>query len=74
MKVKIIAPFQIAGQADDGSVLLPEGTRLRGLYRLVHAPLYSRLLPVSVNGEQVPKSHKLLDGDLVIFVAPISGG
>ena len=74
MKVKVIAPFQIPGQATDGSLDLPEGTRVRGLFRLVRAPLYTRLLPISVNGVQVPKNQVLKDGDLVIFIGPISGG
>ncbi|MDD5367834.1 MAG: hypothetical protein PHQ40_02015 [Anaerolineaceae bacterium] len=74
IKVKVIAPFKIPGQAVDGSVDLPDHTRVSGLLKLGRAPLFTRLLPVSVNGEQVSGRRVLCDGDLVIFIVPISGG
>ncbi len=72
MKVKIIAPFEIPGRQADGSLELAEGARVRDLLR--SAPLYAAILPVSVNGQQAPRSRKLKDGDLVVVIAPIQGG
>ncbi len=74
MIVKVIAPFHLPGQDADGCLDLPEGARVQSLLRLGRAPLYAHLLPVSVNGEQSPRSRELKDGDVVIFIAPISGG
>lgn len=72
MKVKVIAPFAVPGRGADGTLELPDGARVRDIFR--SAPLFTALLPVSVNGEQVRRSRKLNDGDLVVVIAPISGG
>jgi len=74
MKIKLIAPFRIPGQAADGTLEVPAGTRVGALFRLARAPLYTRLLPVSVNGQQASPRQPLAEGDLVVVIAPISGG
>ncbi len=74
IKVKVIAPFLIPGQAEDGSLELPDGVRVQDVFRRAHAPLVTNLLPVSINGKQVSRSQKLKDGDLVVVITPISGG
>ena len=71
----VAAPFELRGQGRDGCVDLHEGARVRDLLRLaVNAPIYTRLLPVSVNGEQAKHSQILQDGDVVVFILPRTGG
>ncbi len=74
MKIKLVAPFHVPGQAADGSLEVPAGTRVSGLFRLARVPLYIRLLPVSVNGQQASPRQALAEGDLVVVITPISGG
>ncbi len=74
MKVKVIAPFEIFGRAEDGSLEMPAGSRVRDIFRRAHAPIYTSLLPVSINGAQVSRSYQLKEGDLVVIITPISGG
>lgn len=75
IQVEIVAPFEVRGQARDGRVELPDGSSVRDLLRLnLNAPFYTRWLPVSVNGEQVPHGHILSDGDRVVFILPRVGG
>jgi hypothetical protein len=75
VKVRVIAPFEIEGQDSEGWVELPEGSRVAAiLRRAIRAPMLMRLLPVSVNGIQVHRGKRLIDGDMVIIVMPIRGG
>ncbi len=74
IKVKVIAPFLIPGQAEDGSLELPDGVRVLDVFRRAHAPLVTNLFPVSVNGKQARRSQKLKEGDLLVVITPISGG
>jgi sulfur carrier protein ThiS len=54
---------------------VPSGTSVRNLtHRFGLAAGYAWLLPVSVNGAFVEKSHVLEEGDVVVFIFPISGG
>jgi molybdopterin converting factor small subunit len=49
--------------------------RLNDLWKRIHdLLLYARFLPVAVNGDQVKRSHRLKDGDMVLFIMPVSGG
>jgi len=73
MNVKVIAPVEIQGLDTDGNLELPDGSRVRDILKLLRLNP-ARLLPVSVNGEQVSKSHQLKDGDVVVLIFPISGG
>ncbi len=75
MRVRVVAPFALAGQAPDGSLEMAEGSQVRDLLRLaVRPPIYSRLLPVTVNGEPAGRSRPLRPDDLVVFVMLLSGG
>ncbi len=74
MKIKVIAPFNLPGQAEDGCLELPEKSKVRDIFRIARAPVHSSLLPVSVNGKQASRSHELKDGDLIVIITPISGG
>jgi molybdopterin converting factor small subunit len=74
MKVKVVAPFAIPGRAEDGSLYMPKGSKVRDIFRRAHAPAYISLLPVTVNGQQVSRSQNLREGDLVVIITPISGG
>ncbi len=75
MRIKVISPFEVRGLAEDGTLELKEGARVRDLLRRsLPAALYATLVPVSVNGRQVQPAHRLQDGDLVVILMPISGG
>ena len=75
MKVRVVAPFAVSGLDADGRLEVPsEATVNYVLKRAKTGGPFWRLLPVSVNGMQVKKSHKLNDGDVIVFISPISGG
>ena len=75
MRVRVISPFPIRGLGADGMLELHDGARVRDLLKhSVPAALYTVLVPVSVNVRQVPPSHYLKDGDLVVILMPIGGG
>ncbi len=75
MRVRVVAPFALTGQAPDGSVEVPEGARVCDLWGLaIRPPIYSRLLPVTVNGERARGSQQLRPDDLVVVVILLSGG
>ena len=75
MRVKVVAPFALAGQAPDGSVEMPEGAQVRDLLGLaIRPPIYTRLLPVTVNGEPAGRSRRLRPDDLVVFIMLLPGG
>jgi len=73
MKVKVIAPVEIQELDTDGNLELSDGSRVRDILKLLRLNP-ARLLPVSVNGEQAPRSHPLKDGDVVVLIFPLSGG
>jgi sulfur carrier protein ThiS len=73
MKVKVIAPFPVRGLDQEDYLEMSKGSRVKDV--LKGSGLNpARLLPVFVNGEQVKKSHILKDGDIVVFLYPLSGG
>jgi molybdopterin converting factor small subunit len=72
--VKVVAPFALKEAAPDGTVQLPEKTSILRLLRMQGAPPFAYLLPVAVNGVQAGKNHRLKAGDVVVFLAPITGG
>jgi molybdopterin converting factor small subunit len=75
IRVKLIAPFELDGIDSDGCIDLPDEARVKDLLRRVHGfPLYAKFLPVAVNGDQVKRSDRLKDGDIVQFIVPVSGG
>ncbi len=74
IRVKIVAPFKLSQADSSGEVELPDRTTVGRLVRLLHAPLYAHILPVIVNGSQAGRRKILKNGDLVVFLVPISGG
>jgi sulfur carrier protein ThiS len=73
MKVKVIAPFPVRGLDQEDCLEMRAGSRVKDV--LKGSGLNpARVLPVFVNGEQVKKSHILKDGDIVVFLYPLSGG
>ena len=75
MKVRVVAPFIIPGLDAQGQLELPPGATVGHILKRAKTSIsFWRLLPVSVNGKQVEKSQKLNDGDIIVFVSPISGG
>lgn len=77
IRVKIIPPYGCDRSALDerGWAQLPEGATLKDALRLVRCgPVKAKLLLASVNGERVPLSAPLHDGDVVGFFALSSGG
>ncbi len=74
IRVKIVAPFKISQADNSGEIELPDRTTVGRLVRLLHAPLYAYILPVVVNGSQAGRRKMLKNGDLIVFLAPISGG
>ncbi len=74
IRVKVVAPFKISQADHSGEVELPDRTTVGRLVRLLNAPLYAHLLPVIVNGTQAGRRKMLNNGDLVVFLVPISGG
>ena len=73
MKIKVVAPAEIQELDDEGNLDLPDGSRVRDVLKLMGISP-ARLLPVSVNGKQVSRSHLLRDGDVVVLIFPLSGG
>jgi molybdopterin converting factor small subunit len=75
MKVRVVAPFQIQGLDAEGRLEIPPNATVAYVFKKAKTggPFWN-LLPVSVNGMQVKKSHKLNDGDVIVFISPISGG
>ncbi len=75
MKVKVIAPFEIPGRDADDCLEVGPDTRVGDLLKRAGAArLYGGLLPVAVNGKQARLSDILVEGDVVVFVFPLSGG
>jgi molybdopterin converting factor small subunit len=75
MKVRVVAPFAISGLDVEGRLEVPPGATVGSiLKRAKTSGPFWRLLPVSVNGMQVKKSHKLNEDDVIVFISPISGG
>ena len=77
MKVKVYAPSFCSFRHIDeaGYMTLPDGASLHDVYKRLRVPRpFRKLLLSSVNSEQSKLSRKLKDGDVVSFLAPVSGG
>lgn len=75
IRVELVAPFELEGLDSGGCIELPDGARVADLLKRVRGlPAYARFWPVAVNGEQVKRSQRLMDGDIVLFILPVSGG
>ena len=73
MRIKVVSPVEIRELDGEGNLELSEGSRVRDVLKLLKLNP-ARLLPVSVNGEQVKRSQRLEDGDVVVIIYPLSGG
>jgi molybdopterin converting factor small subunit len=77
MKVKVYAPAFCSFKHidEDGNMVLPDGASLNDVYKKLRVPLpFRKLLFSAVNYRRVKLSTKLKDGDVVSFLAPLSGG
>ena len=77
MKIKVYAPlFGDASQLDEkGYLEVPEHALLRDLYKKLKIPLLLRnSLVCLVNYEPGKAGRRLVDGDIVSFIGPLSGG
>ena len=77
IRVKVFPPYGCDRSAlDERSWLeLPEDSTVRDVLKIIRlSRLKARLLLLSVNGERATPSQKLKDGDVIGFIAPVSGG
>jgi sulfur carrier protein ThiS len=77
IRVKIIPPpGSDRSKLDErGWVELPDGATLKDALRVVRcSPAIAKLLLASVNGERVPLSTRLSNGDVVGFFLLCTGG
>ncbi len=77
IRVKVFPPYGCDRSAlDERSwVEIPEDSTVRDVLKIIRLnPLKAKLLLVSVNGERAHLSQKLKDGDVIGFIAPVSGG
>ncbi len=74
IRVKVVAPFAIREIDKSGEIELPDQITVGQLRKRLRAPLFAYALPVMVNGKQAGARQRLQQGDLVIFLMPLSGG
>jgi molybdopterin converting factor small subunit len=75
VKIRVVAPFIVPGLDAEGRLEIPQGATVASVIKRAKIDgLMWNLLPVSVNGRQVKRSYKLNDGDVIVFISPISGG
>ena len=77
MKVKVYAPSfcNLSALDDDGYLLLQEGSTLNRVYKELTIPLPLRpFVTCYVNYKPAKLTQKLTDGDIISFLAPLSGG
>ena len=77
IRVKVFPPYGCARSAlDERSWMeVEEGSTVGDVLKIIRlSPLKAKLLLMSVNGERASLSQKLKDGDVIGFIAPVSGG
>lgn len=77
IRVKVFPPYGCDRSAlDERSWMkLEEGSTVGDVLKIIRlSPLKAKLLLMSVNGERASLSQKLKDGDVIGFIAPVSGG
>jgi molybdopterin converting factor small subunit len=77
MKVKVYAPAFCSFKHidEDGYMVLPDEAKLNDVYKKLRVPLpFRKLLFAAVNYRRVKLNTRLQDGDVVSFLAPLSGG
>ena len=73
MRIKVVSPVTIRELDSDGYLELPSGSRVRDVLKMLKLNP-ARLLPVSVYGVQVKRSHRLREGDILVIIYPLGGG
>lgn len=77
IRVKVFPPYGCDRSAlDERSWMeLEEGSTVGDVLKIIRlSPLKAKLLLMSVNGERASLFQKLKDGDVIGFIAPVSGG
>ena len=77
IRVKVFPPYGCDRSAlDERSWMeVEEGSAVGDVLKIIRlSPLKAKLLLMSVNGERASLSQKLKDGDVIGFIAPVSGG
>ena len=77
IRVKVFPPYGCDRSAlDERSWMeVEEGSTVGDVLKIIRlSPLKAKLLLMSVNGERALLSQKLKDGDVIGFIAPVSGG
>ena len=77
IRVKVFPPYGCDRSAlDERSwVELREGSTVKDVLKIIRlSPLRAKLMLLSVNGMLAPLDQKLEDGDVIGFIAPVSGG
>ena len=73
MRIKVVSPVTIRELDSEGYLELPGDSRVRDVLKMLKLNP-ARLLPVSVNGVQVKRSHRLREGDILVIIYPLGGG
>ena len=77
IRVKVFPPYGCDRSAlnERSWMEMEEGSTVGDVLKIIRlSPLKAKLLLLSVNGERAPLSQKLKDGDVIGFIAPVSGG
>ena len=77
IRVKVFPPYGCDRSAlDERSWMeVEEGSTVGDVLKIIRlSPLKAKLLLLSVNGERAGLSQKLKVGDVIGFIAPVSGG
>lgn len=77
IRVKVFPPYGCDRSAlDERSWMeLEDGSTVGDVLKIIRlSPLKARLMLLSVNGERASISRELHDGDVIGFIAPVSGG
>ena len=77
IRVKVFPPYGCDRSAlDERSWMgVEEGSTVGDVLKIIRlSPLKAKLLLMSVNGERASPFQKLKDGDVIGFIAPVSGG
>ena len=79
IKVRLFARLSELSGLREGDLDAPEGATPREVFALLGQETpglqaYSDRLMYAVNAEYVPPDHKLVEGDEVSFIPPVSGG
>lgn len=77
MRIRVYAPAILDHSLLDheGYLQAEDGVTLKKIYGLLKVPLLLRpILYCTVNYDRVKMNTRLKDGDVISFIAPVSGG